>query len=251
MKKFLRIFFVVLLVISVIAGGIAFLGAKQIPTQSKYVTGSLSMPLHATPYFYNENNKEVDFTKLVVGETYTFDIDVENAYKCEFILFNNHNIEVPYTFTAPESCEIQFLPVEDDGLSIQPSPPTLTGYYAIEFASINGLCDVTLLFNDCACGCYNIDTCVNFACFDTTSMALTETLHWRPDCDFCKQTPTSHITFEVTPHAGYELDYYVITWCTTVGNNYTEETVSVLPALYGYGAEKLIYSIDIYLKAVA
>ena len=142
--------------------------------KSKYINGTLSVYDYAEASFTDSKGNDTDFLKLIVGKEYTFNLEIDSGYVCEFVLVNGVDIAVPYTFTAPEVCNIEFAIIVDanNELTIQPSPPVLVGWN-IQVTAYGSDCSVQVDCLDCLehSPCL-VEDCINTRVLSSNTVSL-------------------------------------------------------------------------------
>ena len=214
----------------------------SLPVEPQYVTGSLTMPANATAHFY-DNNTELDFDKMIVGNTYTFDIEVDEGYKLEFVRFNQQDITVPYTFTAPPECHFEFVTVEDTGLTINPSQPSVVGQN-VSVIAYGSDCELQIDVLNCTehSPCIDKD-CESCVFVNTATATLTASEKKQLYLPVGNTDDLYSVNLEIIPPDDYFVDYYRL--CDLYGETLME--TKELPLL---SADDNIARIEIYLKQI-
>lgn len=140
-----------------------------------YAQFGYSNPENATVMFL-ENGKQLDLTTtaLVVGNTYTYDVKVDNGYKFERLNYNGNAITVPFEFIACNGMFFECNVISDEySTTIRPSEPSLVGWNVVVTA-IGADCAVEVQTLDCSIHSpCSIDNCEYTACIRSYTQDLT------------------------------------------------------------------------------
>ena len=114
-----------------------------------YAQFGYSNPENATVMFLENGKVLKDYTPLIIGNTYTYDVKVHDGYKLERLNYNDNPITVPFEFIACNDMFFECYVIKDEySLTIRPSEPSLVGWN-VKVTAIGADCMVENQALDC------------------------------------------------------------------------------------------------------
>ena len=166
-----------------------------------------TIPVYSAPITCVGSISGAEVSELTVGETFTISDNAPTGYKT-ILYVNGEETAMPYTFTYTEDVVLDYEIVEDTGITINPSEPSLVGW-AICLTVYGSDCDVQIDILDCTAHspCL-IKDCESCHVFITNTFTLTESEGNDIALPAGSIDDLYSVICEVIPPDNYCVDYY-------------------------------------------